>query len=289
MKYINQALIILVFLSGMVSAGADQTIVSVKVNEEPIVDGLSKDKAWLKAKEIKTYDPIAKLDLYLKTVYTNDKVFFLVRYKQKQANKTHKNLKWDKNSKLYKIDKNREDTFVFKWNMEPFPVNLTLKSQDNYIADIWYWKAFRTDHAGYADDKIQTYSSLSSPKSHRILTENGNVFYLTRKGDKGVSSYKNNIPAEFKGETINSYDLRVPQGSRGDVRAKGQWKDGEWSLEFSRKLNTNHEDDISFQPGISYQFGVSRFEIAGRAPNPNIDVPLYGSGDITENLLLEFQ
>jgi hypothetical protein len=48
--------------------------------------------------------------------------------------------------------------------------------------------------------------------------------------------------------------------SRDDVDAKGAWKDGYWTIELSRKLNTKYQDDIVFsKPGkdpVNYWFGV---------------------------------
>lgn len=136
MKLTNKFIITLLFLSNI--SYADQDVRSIKVNDEPIIDGIGNDIVWTKADKVVTYDPVAKIKIYLKTVYTKDKVFFLVKYKQNKPNKSHKNLIWDKKKQLYKINSKREDTFVFKWNMEPFSVDLTLNSLDNYRTDIWY-------------------------------------------------------------------------------------------------------------------------------------------------------
>jgi hypothetical protein len=45
---------------------------------------------------------------------------------------------------------------------------------------------------------------------------------------------------------------------------------------------------VQFDAEQSYLFGVSRYEIAGRKPNPALQQPLYGAGDITEHLRLIF-
>jgi hypothetical protein len=81
----------------------------------------------------------------------------------------------------------------------------------------------------------------------------------------------------------------VREGSRADVRAKGVWRDGIWTVEFSRKLATNNLDDIQFNVGQVYQLGVSRYEIAGRKRNPSLDQPWYGAGEVTAPLILQFQ
>ena len=48
-------------------------------------------------------------------------------------------------------------------------------------------------------------------------------------------------------------------------------------------------DDINFDSiDKTYGFGVSRYEIAGR-PQEDSEQPFFGSGDITEQLILEFR
>ena len=85
------------------------------------------------------------------------------------------------------------------------------------------------------------------------------------------------------------YRFAQPSGSRADVRAKGQWQDGRWTIEFARPLQTGHSDDIAFRMDRRYRFGVSRFEIAGRKRNPALEQPDFGRGDVGELLYLVFQ
>jgi hypothetical protein len=112
--------------------------------------------------------------------------------------------------------------------------------------------------------------------------------YLVRAGDKGESAYKINLISEYQGEILPRYALKQPTGSRGDIRARGIWQNGRWTIELGRKLETNNQDDIQFMPGEKYLFGISRYEIAGRQPNTKLSNPLYGTGDVSETLWLEF-
>lgn len=75
---------------------------------------------------------------------------------------------------------------------------------------------------------------------------------------------------------------------RADIKAKGIWKDGQWTIEFGRLLVTGNGDDIPFDIKQSYQFGVSRHEIAGLEEDPEAEQPKFGMGDISENLTLKF-
>ena len=180
----------------------------------------------------------------------------------------------------------REDTFVVKWSMEPLPVDLSMDADEPYRADIWFWKAHRTDHAGYADDKMHIYSRTEVPGAYVLISRQGQRFYVSRDGDAGDAAYANRVYGVYEGERRPPYRYQTPTGSRADVRAKGQWREGLWTVEFSRKRVTDHADDLQFRWPGRYLFGVSRFEIAGRPPNPQLEEPYYGAGDVSEQLEL---
>ncbi len=267
---------------------ADQTIVAQKVDQAPMVDGKDNETVWQKAKAIVTHDKIANIKMTLKAIYTDKEIFFLVTFPDANESREHKTLFWDKESKTYKTGPKREDCFVFKWNMESMPTDLSLYSDKSYVADIWFWKAKRTDPVGYADDKIQTLTFFSQPLSKKTVSKNGTVFYLVRRGDEGDPAYKIRLINEFQGDNISKFEIVAPSGSRADIKAKGVWLDGKWTIEFGRALNTGNPDDVPFTISENYTFGVSRYEIAGREPNKALSQPLYGAGDVSEALTLKF-
>ncbi len=171
--------------------------------------------------------------------------------------------------------------------MDPIPENLHIDSGEPHIADTWFWKANRTDPAGYADDKLQQVSLNKLNKANRVMSQGGKVTYLKRKDDFGKPAYRDQLFVDFKGQQLERFIPQSPSGSRADVRAKGRWHKGYWTIEFSRLLENGNNDDIQFNTSKVYIFGVSRFEIAGSQPNPNIDQPLYGAGRLSERLFLK--
>ena len=67
------------------------------------------------------------------------------------------------------------------------------------------------------------------------------------------------------GDRIPGIVVSPFQGSRGDITAKANWKDGVWTIELQRKLKTTGENadtqDIQFTDmGKSYPFGVAVFD-----------------------------
>ena len=113
--------------------------------------------------------------------------------------------------------------------------------------------------------------------------------FLSRPSDSGKSTYKDIAHDAYAGDTAFRYEHRQPSGSRADVKAKGAWHKGIWTIEFQRKLQTGHPDDVQFDTKLTYVFGLSRYEVAAKRPNPSLEQPNYESGDIGETLTLEFR
>ena len=254
----------------------------------PQLDGKNNDVAWSSAPVFTAHDKVANIDIQLQSVHTRNKIYMLVRYPDTTENRQHKMMHWDEARQRYSTGKEREDTFIFKWNLFPVDADLTLSSDTPYKADIWYWKSMRTDHAGYADDKIQSYQLTKVKSSRLLISKNGSFFYLSRKGDQGRAAYKPAFYTEKAEDTMNKYEFINPTGSRADIKAKGYWKEGVWTIEFERALDTGHADDVQFNLTSNYFFGISRHEIAGRKPDSNIEQSNFGSGDINQLIKLRF-
>jgi hypothetical protein len=167
-------------------------------------------------------------------------------------------------------------------------VDLSNFSDDSYKADVWYWKANRTNPAGYADDKHQELSDSPSKKSTELESATGKTRHLTRRSDKGKPAYKEFKPTEFTEALIDRYQESTPEGSRADVKAKGKWQGGFWTIEFERKFDTGNSDDVQFDVSKEYLFGVSIFSLYGRPHDPS-SPNLYGRGRISDPLLLSFE
>lgn len=269
---------------------ATQTISVVKVSTPPVIDGAVHDDAWQKVKPIAIRDRVANVDILLRAVYAGDTVYFAVLYPDQAQNPFHKPWIWDDQLKAYTEGPHREDTFVFKWNLEKKEVDLSTFSDDSYRSDVWYWKANRSNPAGYADDKIDTLSDNPAAKATEVISRTGKKRYLLRLGDQG-SEAMNELPRPGTLTTplVNRYPELKPTGSRADVRAKGVWNGGFWIIEFARKLQTGQNDDIQFSSkGGPYLFGVSIFSLYGNKidkAQPNF----YGMGEISEPLHLIFK
>ena len=287
-RYIDLVLVIvLLFIPNILLA--EQTLTAVKVKGSPRIDGVGDDSCWNQAQTLITHDNVADIDVSLKSVYSDTDIYFLVSYPDPDESRSHKPWIWNTTRKMYEMGPHREDTFVLKWAQNREISDLSVTADVPYTADLWFWKACRTDPAGYADDKLQILSTAWTKKAKKILTKSGKSMHLQRLGDKGKPAYKSEIKLDYDGDNVAQFKNLTPEGSRADIRAKGVWHEGRWTIEFARPLNTGHPDDVQFDQTKKYFFGASRFEIAGRPPDPKLTQPLYGSGDVSEALYLVFE
>jgi len=288
MKIINIGIFtVIICMVFSLQTNADQFIIAKKVNKPPKIDGIADDPEWKMAAPVIVHENIGHLEITLKAVYTDQYICFLVMFPDEDESRKHRNLVWDNKKKMYYIGPEREDNFVFKWSMEPDQIDLSIYADNPYTVDIWYWKACRTDPMGFADDKICTLSMTKQRSTAKIISKKGFTYYSKRSGDKGSAAYQDvEIPIDFRGDTIPLFKNVVPTESRADILAKGHWKNKKWTIEFKRLLFTGHPDDIQFSADEKYQFGIARYEISGRKPDPK--EKYYGAGDILESIYLSF-
>ena len=280
--------LVLVFFGVSSSCFGEQTLQAIHIDEPPVIDGVTNDPAWKKAQEIVSLDKVSQLPITLKAVYSDTELYFQVSFPDQDESRTHKSWTWDEGREIYTVGHDREDTFILKWNMLPAAVDLSIFADDPHRADVWFWKACRTDAAGYADDKNHILDQKEERGVTKIISRSGKTMYLLRRGDDGTSAYGIDLITGYQDKVMPRFIPRQPTGSRSDVKARGIWKDGIWTIEFRRDLSTGQQDDIKFTTDRQFLFGVSRYEIAGRSPNQGLSAPLYGTGDVSEPLWLEF-
>jgi len=266
----------------------EMTLVSIPVANAPIIDGRANEPFWNTAPAITTLDFSSQRSITIRSVYTTQEIFFLVTYPKDTPEETHKSWRWDTKEEVYREGSDREDAFVFKWSLSGNKVSLRLHAPEPHRGDIWFWKAFRTNRAGYADDKWQAVSLKPGPGSKEIKSSTNGTLHFRRVGDAGKAAYQDKLFFEYNGDTLPAYEHTKPSGSRGDVRAKGVWSNKQWTIEFGRKLKTGHDDDVALTPGAVYLFGVSCYPMANDTPHASWSQPLYRTGDAFDRLFLTF-
>ncbi len=273
---------------------AEETLHVVKVEKAPTVDGTTEEiwdnipetvislaripqqlvdanKQYQKGKYTKKWQQekyTKATKLRLKAARSNDKIFFLARWQDDSKDDLHKPWKWegDKASGEYLSGKEREDRFAFM-----FPISGKFSSNklsgNEMVADVWQWKAARTNPVGIIHDKSHIVSK-DKPKGKSALhyTAAGEAVYVSRPGD-GPSPYKSNKidPFTHQGDVISRYIPTKPDHPDAiDVQAKGVWSNNNWIVEIGRKLDTgNPATDIRFDTATETYLAAAVFNHAG--------------------------
>lgn len=144
--------------------------------------------------------------------------------------------------------------------------------------DIWHWKAARGGMFSHADGQRLT-DAAENPRGDDAgkgaYSNNQNAegtaparIWKQDADTKGAFNADTSIelPADWtppKDYRVPSILLRAPEGSRGDVQARGAYKDGHWQVMLKRKLDTGHEDDAVFKVGEEITFSLSVFDDTG--------------------------
>lgn len=151
--------------------------------------------------------------------------------------------------------------------------------------DVWHWKSCRSNPVGFADDKFWDHRALGAAPRHAGRHPDGEPEgYRAERGNAnaegtgparmqdpnkppskpGFLLFAETVPYKpggfKKGDVIQGRMLSPHKGSRGDVRCAGVHRDKHWTVEFARKLNTGHEDDVVFEPGTTIPFSLAIFE-----------------------------
>ncbi len=231
-----------IFVGGS-SVHAGETLYAPKVEHNIVVDGNVDDWADVPGSTVSFTGDGGVSSAEIKWAIRGDTVFMLAVWADSSQNVLHKPYKWDEAKKAYVKTKEKEDRFAVSLKMSgDFSSNKIGGSE--FEADVWHWKASRTNPAGLAHDKWWKVSAKPFDKGEEFEGENGKTIYMGRMSDKGDKLYKSMKFDAKQEEVMSRYRVNMKaQGSIADVKAKGVWRDGHWYLEMKRPLNTGNADD----------------------------------------------
>ncbi|MCL4371353.1 MAG: ethylbenzene dehydrogenase-related protein [Chloroflexi bacterium] len=110
-----------------------------------------------------------------------------------------------------------------------------------------YWKPYSgTGGVSVGDPRFLLQSEIDSGLAKKIVKADADGTLTDKAGNK-VPMFTR-IPGRI---------LSAPSGpSWNDIQAKGAWMDGVWTVEFARKMDTGHWDDVKFDPAGQYDFDM---------------------------------
>jgi len=188
------------------------------VSRPPLVDGRGIDDAWRAVAWAEVADPglAGEGKLAVKACTTGERLYLLVRFPAREARRRHRPWHWDPVAQLYRSGQETE-------------MALSVLLFGEAMVDVWVWRAERTNAAGYADDGRFDAAAGFVP-------------------DAGDPCWESRPPGDFAGPTLQRFYPRQPTGSQADVRARGTWEQGWWTVELSRRLTARNADDVTISP-----------------------------------------
>ncbi|MCX6048693.1 MAG: ethylbenzene dehydrogenase-related protein [Chloroflexi bacterium] len=144
--------------------------------------------------------------------------------------------------------------------------------------DLWQWTAASSNPVGQAQDEwmgAQEDPADMESATHSDALKSGGSVSNVNKAKDGPAFMGNDLSASFiitgeqtpidtskltQGAVIPPSILAPWVGSRGDVQAKGVWKDGKWVVVLLRALDTGNDEDLVLTPPKAYPLGVAVFD-----------------------------
>jgi len=241
------------------------------------------------------------IELKAKSVYTKDGIFFRFEWPDKDISMNKKRwqstgtdwttFKGDEDRLGVVFEINRVNKFATK-GCAVLCHNESKNEKDWYYAvdspkekaEMWHWKSVRSNPVGYTEDGYVTTNPTKKPEEGRKRDAGSGKAKSNITKDKSKPAYMQDpsIPPSSpgsllvseavkitdystfkKGDEIPGYMLNTQwKGSFADVKTKGVWKDGKWTVTMSRKLSTGHDDDVQFNTRKKYPFTVAVFDNA---------------------------
>lgn len=134
-------------------------------------------------------------------------------------------------------------------------------------ADLWSWGAFTTNPMNHADDISWDQAGRVSDNAAAFTTSNRRALdggaleplFMSEDGVNASPAYlyapdAGGHPAAVPfdgdgavpGTSIPGVLHQLAGGSRADIRAVGQWRNGKWTVEFARRRVTDDPNDAQF-------------------------------------------
>lgn len=247
-----------------------QTVIVSDLSFKPVIDGNTTEWSNVPSEKIVLTKTVPSGKSNITSVSTkfgiiDDAVCFVFEWKDSSYDNQHKPFVWNDAKGKYSAGKQREDRLAVQFEMSG-DYDSNWLSGNEFTADTWHWKAARSNLLGIAQDKMTVVSLTPLKKAYKGKSGSGSTVYIKRSSDEGSSLYSTKRYSNKELDVMPKYiPTPNPQGSIADVKAKGVWSNGMWSLEGCRQLNTGNIDDVVFSKGAVIKGGIALFNHSGDA------------------------
>lgn len=230
-----------------------------------------KDRAQYGLEASDDQNATGALTVQLKAGVVSGRFYLAVKYPDPTEDKEHQGWEW-RGSKYAQM-RRYDDQFAVRFHLAG-DFDRTMLSGRDYKVDVWLWSAARTNPGGVAEDLQHSFTTKATEDAAEYSLPGGKTVYIRKLRDAGTPPYKSlPAPRENKGDKLPSFEPQKASGGVAQVAAKGVWKAGAWSLEFSRVLNTGDGDDVVMKPGLKLLGQIAVFN-RGHAEHKSVSEPL---------------
>lgn len=253
------------------TGGAIADLLAKKVETPPRIDGVADDKSWRQARAVtvSVAGPKTKTgQVTLRALHDGRFFYLLAEWEDVSRDTLFRPWIWDPAKKTYHQNEQADDAFAVNFYIDKFPSSSCMLNGEEFEADLWMWRAFWSEISGLAYDRIIKASHTRIPKSNPYPIEEGDgQIWIREEADAGKGAWRFFVPVgSFEGAVLPSYHQQNPEGSLGDVKARGAWNSrngsGVWTVEMSRLLNTQNSDDIVLEPGKEIAIAIATYDKA---------------------------
>ncbi|RDH43375.1 ethylbenzene dehydrogenase-related protein [Zooshikella ganghwensis] len=168
---------LLLFSLHISAVSFSQTIHVVQANGKPVINGVGDEWGNIPSYSIplKQSDPQGKTnvaEVIIKAATFEDSVYIYSEWKDSTLSLTHKPFIWSDKKGRYETGPQREDRITIQFAMSG-KYNTNWLSGDEFVADMWHWKAFRSNPLGLAHDKMTIISKSKMSGSLKVNTAGG--------------------------------------------------------------------------------------------------------------------
>ncbi len=241
------------FLSSALSEEVQQVWTSTYTKSPPSIDGQI-DEVWNNTEPLSVTVREAlggggEQQVLLRALHTDNTFYVLAQWEDATRSDMRDPYVWNPEKEDYERSKKPDDQFALQFPLEGDLVINMLTTSSSFKADVWHWKAGRSNLAGWVDDKSHVISQKPVDGAKKYDLGGHATVYISRPMDDGQASYKEKSkPVSFEGDVVRAHEPQEPNGSVADVRGKGVHDGKGWTLEMARRFHTGYSDDASIDP-----------------------------------------
>ena len=216
-----------------------------KVRIKPAVDKGERARLGLAGED---RNHTGTITVELKAGVARGRFYLAARWPDDTQDTEYKGWEWVGNR--YAEGRKLEDMFAVRFHMEG-DFDRSMLSRSSYKVDVWQWSAARTNPAALAEDTQHLITTRMLDDAAEYEVPGIGTVYIKRTRDAGNPIYRMVRPPKVKeADRLPLFEMTGnASGSAADVAAKGSWKDGHWTLEFGRAMDSAHPDDVAFKAG----------------------------------------